>query len=113
MNSPETIFGAINSALAADPALGKKVGGVIQFVLTGSDGKAEWLVDCKEGVAKSGKAAKADCTITISGAGLPLAAALPPARKPLPPAAALCKRTHYAPVLLEPLFLPSLAPLCL
>jgi len=68
MASPSELFGQMNTALKADPTLAKKVGGVLQFVLTSPD--EQWVVDCKEGVAKSGKAAKADCTITISSADL-------------------------------------------
>eukprot|EP00966_Prymnesium_polylepis_P229464 5309716-Prymnesium_polylepis.1 len=66
------VFGAMGAALAADPALGKKVNGCIQFNLTAASADADWFVDCKASVAKSGKADKADCTITISEAGTPV-----------------------------------------
>ena len=60
-NSP---FLPTDAALALDPALGKKVGGVLLFVLTSS--KKEFTVDCKAGKVTEGKGAKADCTLTIS-----------------------------------------------
>ena len=57
------IFEKIKAALAGDPKLGAKVGGVLAFVLTGPS--SEWVVDCKKSTVTSGSG-KADCTITIS-----------------------------------------------
>ena len=60
------IFEKIKAALAGDPKLGAKVGGVLAFVLTGPSGdRSEWVVDCKKSTVTSGSG-KADCTITIS-----------------------------------------------
>ena len=60
------IFEKIKAALAGDPKLGAKVGGVLAFVLTGPSGdRGEWVVDCKKSTVTSGSG-KADCTITIS-----------------------------------------------
>ena len=63
------MFGAIQAALTADPALGKKVSGSLQFHITGGSAGADWYVDTKACVSTSGKAPKADCTITIAEKG--------------------------------------------
>ena len=64
MSASAAAFDEIRAALAADPKLGAKVGGVLAFVLTGG-GEEKWIVDCKKSTVTSG-AGKADCTITIS-----------------------------------------------
>ena len=62
------VFESIGAALAADSALGKKVGGSLHFVLSGGpDGTSEWTVDCKASTVTKGPG-KADCTITLSDA---------------------------------------------
>ncbi|KAL1499490.1 hypothetical protein AB1Y20_011693 [Prymnesium parvum] len=67
-SSPEDVFTTLRHALVSDPALGGKVGGCLQFVITHTAGPSEWFVDAKAAVVKSEKAAHAQCTITISEA---------------------------------------------
>lgn len=57
-------FDQIGAALKADPSLGKKVGGVLCFVI----GDATFTVDCKKSVVEKGAGTKADCTLTLSEA---------------------------------------------
>ena len=59
-------FDSIQAALSADGKLGPKVGGSIQFVLTGGHGgDSTWVIDCKQSKVSRG-AGKADCTVTLS-----------------------------------------------
>ena len=60
------IFDGIAAGLKADPTIAKKANGVFQFNL--SKPASEWVVDCKKGTVSSGKAAKADVTLTLSDA---------------------------------------------
>ena len=62
----EAFFDSIQAALSADGKLGPKVGGSIQFVLTGGHGgDSTWVIDCKQSKVSRG-AGKADCTVTLS-----------------------------------------------
>lgn len=59
-------FDSIQAALSADSKLGPKVGGSIQFVLTGGHGgDSTWVIDCKQSKVSRGPG-KADCTVTLS-----------------------------------------------
>eukprot|EP00962_Isochrysis_galbana_P053463 scaffold24900_cov132-Isochrysis_galbana.AAC.3 len=56
-------FGKMEAAMAADSALAATVKGVLQFEL----GAEYWTVDCSgAGKVTQGKAAKADCTVTMA-----------------------------------------------
>ena len=60
------VFDSIQAALSADSKLGPKVGGSLQFLLTGGHGgDSTWVVDCKQSKVSRG-AGKADCTVTLS-----------------------------------------------
>ena len=62
----EAVFDSIQAALSADSKLGPKVGGSIQFVLSGGHGgDSTWVIDCKQSKVSRG-AGKADCTVTLS-----------------------------------------------
>jgi putative sterol carrier protein len=61
------LFVAIGELLQKDPEVGKKAAAVFQFVIKRADGStSNWVVDTKAGVVKEEKAAKADCTLTLS-----------------------------------------------
>ena len=72
--SSADVFGAIGSALKADPSLGKKVKGVIRFVLTGPK-KVTWTVDTAAASVTESSDGKASVTITISDKDFMLMAA--------------------------------------
>lgn len=56
-------FGKMEAAMAADSSLAATVKGVLQFEL----GAEYWTVDCSgAGKVTQGKAAKADCTVTMA-----------------------------------------------
>ena len=62
------IFVAIGEALAADPALGKRVGGVLRFILALDDGSTHtYTVDCLASAVHEGSddSGKADATIRM------------------------------------------------
>ena len=62
----EAFFDSIQAALSADGKLGPKVGGSIQFALTGGHGgDSTWVIDCKQSKVSRGTG-KADCTVTLS-----------------------------------------------
>jgi len=60
------VFAAMADALAADPSIGKKLGGVLRFVLSADGKQVAYTIDGKASAVRSGKDGKADCTVTMA-----------------------------------------------
>jgi len=71
-------FAAIGEALAADPSLGKRVGGILRFVLASDDGlTCTYTVDCLAGAVREGgdDGVKPDVSIRMKASDFQLLAA--------------------------------------